>query len=79
MTYNRDVFPALLRTLISLLQRGGGCTRVALGYKQRDATERTFWTASREMGVEFLEVGRVGGVKESAAVEIWMATVQGRI
>ncbi|KIO30359.1 hypothetical protein M407DRAFT_224737 [Tulasnella calospora MUT 4182] len=74
VTYNRDVFPALLRTLISLLQRGGGCTRVVMGYKQRDAAERTFWTASREMGVELVEVGRVGGVEDSAAVEIWMAT-----
>lgn len=74
VTYNRDVFPALLRTLISLLQRGGGCTRVVMGYKQRDAAERTFWTASREMGVELEAVGRVGGVEDSAAVEIWMAT-----
>ncbi|KAG8907800.1 hypothetical protein FRC01_007562 [Tulasnella sp. 417] len=74
VTYNRDVFPALLRTVISLLQRGGGCTRVVMGYKQRDAAERTFWTASREMGVELEAVGRVGGVDDSAAVEIWMAT-----
>ncbi len=73
VTYNCDVFPALLGTLIALLRRSeaSGCTRILMSYKERDIGERVLWEMAREAGIEFELVDKVRGAREPP-VEIWI-------
>ena len=70
VTYNRDVFPALLNTLSAILKRGNNKTCILMGYKERHPAERQFWDMARDQGIVLERVGLVGGVRDPA-VEIW--------
>ncbi|KAG8897609.1 hypothetical protein FRB99_008042 [Tulasnella sp. 403] len=58
VTYNRDVFPALLRILIALLHlpEASTCTRILMGYKERDPAERDLWELAKNAEIEFENV-----------------------
>ncbi|KAG8997194.1 hypothetical protein FRB94_011141 [Tulasnella sp. JGI-2019a] len=73
VTYNQDMFPALLRTLTSMLSGSQGSTaaKILMGYKERDAKERGLWDLARASGIIFEQVGVVAG-RSSPPVEIWI-------
>ena len=76
VTYNTASFPSLIRTLESLTRlRDPHGDRppplVLLGYKERDAAERSLWDMAREIGISFESVGARTGAGGNA-VEIWM-------
>ena len=50
---------------------------VLLGYKERDAAERTLWDLARAIGLEFEKVDEKRGVG-GAPVEIWFGHVSAR-
>ena len=75
VAYNTASFPSLIRTLDKLLRLGSKPPAILLGYKERDAAERTLWDLAAEIGVEFEKVGeRVGA--GGAPVEIWIGHCQ---
>ncbi|EDQ98329.1 uncharacterized protein LACBIDRAFT_303943 [Laccaria bicolor S238N-H82] len=71
VTYNTASFPSLIRTLDKLLRLGSKPSAILLGYKERDAAERTLWDMAAEIGVEFEKVGERAGAG-GAPVEIWI-------
>lgn len=86
MTYNTSSFPALLRTLASLLAPSAAHNRgvaddadssdgdplVLLAYKERDSAERQLWDMmARETGVVLECVGKQVGAG-GLPVEIWL-------
>ena len=83
VTYNTASFPALVRTLHNLLRlsfSSGTESRpgpmVLMGYKERDAEERTLWGLASDIGLQFEKVGeRVGA--GGAPVEVWAARSAG--
>lgn len=50
---------------------------VLLGYKERDAAERTLWDLARAIGLEFEQIDEKRGVG-GAPVEIWFGHVGAR-
>lgn len=76
VTYNTAAFPALIRTIASLVKRVDSTTttppRVLLGYKERDPDERVLWDLARDVGIHFVQIGQRTGAG-GAPVEVWMA------
>jgi protein N-lysine methyltransferase METTL21D len=82
VTYNVDVFPALLRTLRALLALAvsqnplGGMNRappfVLLAYKERDPAERSLFDHARQLGVLFEQVASMPGAG-GVPIEIYLA------
>ena len=73
VTYNTASFPALVRTLSSLLRLNPPDRPpiVVLGYKERDTEERTLWNMAEGIGLSFDRVGeRIGAGRDP--VEIWL-------
>ncbi len=84
VTYNTASFPALVRTLSSLLRLSppDHPPIVMLGYKERDPEERTLWDMAKGIGVSFERVGERRGAGRDP-VEIWLGryecSVEGRL
>ncbi|KAH9921687.1 putative methyltransferase-domain-containing protein [Epithele typhae] len=77
VTYNTSSFPALVKTLSSLLQLSPLERRptLILGYKERDPDERVLWNMARDVGVMLERVGeRAGAGREP--VEIWVGRLE---
>ena len=78
VTYNTASFPALVRTLDTLigLSSSGKSPTIILGYKERDLEERTLWEMVKGIGVALERVGeRVGAGREP--VEFWIGSCIG--
>ncbi|KAH9962670.1 putative methyltransferase-domain-containing protein [Russula dissimulans] len=76
VTYNTSSFPALLRTLASLLElntpRARARPLVLLAYKERDPAERQLWDMmARDTGVVLECVGKQAG-GGGLPVEVWL-------
>ncbi|KAI0630629.1 putative methyltransferase-domain-containing protein [Trametes polyzona] len=73
VTYNTASFPSLVRTLSSLIRLSSPHKTpiIILGYKERDAAERTLWDMVREIGITFEQVGQRAGAG-GQAIEIWI-------
>ena len=78
VTYNTASFGALVRTLDNLLrlcESSSNSPMVLIGYKERDAAERTLWDMVSEIGLNLEKVGeRVGA--GGAPVEVWVARLE---
>lgn len=80
VTYNTSSFPSLVRTLDKLLRLGNDgevhlAPTVLLGYKERDASERTLWEMITHIGLHFDKIGVRPGAGEPP-VEIWAARLE---
>jgi len=71
VSYNTASFPALSRTLSSLVRLGSKPPIIILGYKERNEDERTFWGMTAQIGIHFEKVGERKGAG-GAPVEIWL-------
>lgn len=76
VTYNTATFSVLVNTLLRLVQfsrskPGGRSPSIVMGYKERDAAERTLWDIARKAGITFEQVGEVIGAGGNA-IEIWI-------
>jgi protein N-lysine methyltransferase METTL21D len=79
VTYNTASFPSLIGTFSRLIRFSMSVSPVKapliiLGYKERDAAERTLWEMAEKIGIHFEEVARVPGAGESS-VEVWVGTM----
>ncbi|KAK1222138.1 hypothetical protein PQX77_015066 [Marasmius sp. AFHP31] len=76
VTYNTSSFPALIRTLSSLvsLNPKDKPPTILLGYKERDSAERTLWDMAHEIGIQFTQVDSVPGTGD-VPIEIWIGEV----
>jgi protein N-lysine methyltransferase METTL21D len=74
VTYNTASFPSLVRTLAQLIRLGSNPPMVLVGYKERDAAERTLWNLAAEIGLDFEKIGEHMGAG-GAPVEIWLGRV----
>ncbi|GLB43363.1 putative rhomboid family protein [Lyophyllum shimeji] len=74
VTYNTASFPSLVRTLSKLVRRGSRPPLVLLGYKERDAAERTLWDLVGKIGLKLLKVEERAGAG-GAPVEVWLGKV----
>lgn len=79
VTYNTSSFPALVRTLKSLVDLRNNSVKASpgwfiLGYKERHPDERMLWDMALGVGVAFRRFGQRGGIGGSP-VEIWIAKV----
>lgn len=73
VSYNTSSFPPLARTLSRLVKLGSKPPIILLGYKERDAAERTWWEIAAQAGIGFEKIGeRVGA--GGAPVEIWVGS-----
>lgn len=75
VAYNTASFRSLIRRLDQLLRLGdrtdnGHAPIVLLGYKERDAAERTLWDMTRAIGLELHKLGEKRGAG-GLPVEIW--------
>ncbi|KAF8801323.1 hypothetical protein BYT27DRAFT_7115211 [Phlegmacium glaucopus] len=71
VSYNTSSFLSLARTLSRLVRLGSKPPIILLGYKERDAAERTWWEIAAQAGIDFEEIGgRIGA--GGAPVEIWV-------
>ncbi|KAF8322250.1 hypothetical protein DL93DRAFT_2129895 [Clavulina sp. PMI_390] len=65
VTYNTDMFPALLRTLEALVStmtsRGAPSPAVLLAYKERDPGERAIFQLAQAIGVNFVLMDEIEG------------------
>jgi hypothetical protein len=75
VTYNTSSFPSLIRTLSFLIHVGTRRPIVLLGYKERDAAERTLWALAGEIGLSFEIVGERAGAG-GAPVEVWIGYIK---
>jgi len=78
VTYNTASFPSLCRTLSTLTRLDSATSKpptILLGYKQRDESEREFWSMMSAVGIEFEKIGERVGSGEDARVEIWSGRV----
>lgn len=73
VTYNPASFPALVKTLVSLMRKPKP-PLLLMGYKERDAAERSLWTMLGDEGIVMEQVGSVVG-REEPSVEIWTGRV----
>ena len=77
VTYNTASFPSLVRTLKVLTSGGdpeshsGRLPLILLGYKERDAAERSLWDMARNIGITVEKVGERPGAGGNP-VEIWV-------
>lgn len=72
VTYNTASFPSLVRMLFSLVRLCETPPLMLLGYKERDAAERTLWEMLRqEASIELVLIGQVQGAGDTP-VEIWI-------
>ncbi|KAI6101337.1 putative methyltransferase-domain-containing protein [Pisolithus sp. B1] len=76
VTYNTASFPVLISTLSRLVKfsqskRADRHPSILLGYKERDAAERTLWDMLRDVGIDLEQVAVVSGA-DGAAIEIWV-------
>ncbi|KAL0569716.1 hypothetical protein V5O48_012245 [Marasmius crinis-equi] len=73
VTYNTSSFPALIRTLSRLMSLNAEDRPpfILLGYKERDAAERSLWDMAREIGIQFTQVDQVPGAG-GVPIEIWI-------
>ncbi|KAG6832659.1 hypothetical protein H0H87_000841 [Tephrocybe sp. NHM501043] len=71
VTYNTASFPSLVRTLSKLVQLGKKPPLVILGYKERDAAERSLWNLVNNIGLSLQKVGESAGAG-GAPVEVWL-------
>ena len=79
VTYNTASFPSLIRTLKSIIALHDSAQKpepplILLGYKERDSAERTLWDMTREIGVDFQQVGERVGMG-GQPIEIWLGRV----
>ncbi|EEB95374.1 hypothetical protein MPER_05667, partial [Moniliophthora perniciosa FA553] len=76
VTYNTSSFPSLIKTMSSLtkLAAGNKPPMILLGYKERDIAERSLWDMSREIAIQFEQVGKVDGAG-GPPIEIWVGKV----
>lgn len=77
VTYNTASFPSLIRTLQTLIRNGDPDENkksplVVLGYKERDASERSLWDMATDIGVALEKVDERQGAGGNP-VEIWLA------
>lgn len=75
ITYNTSSFPPLIRTLSNLIRMSATPPVLLLGYKERDAAERTLWGMAKTIGVVFERAGERHG-SGGASVEIWIGMVE---
>lgn len=75
VTYNTASFPALVRTLSSLVKQSATPPLIILGYKERDPEERMLWDLAEGIGIYFTKVGERPGAG-GAAVEVWIGDVR---
>ena len=73
VTYNTASFSSLVRTLSSLIHLSPPSKPpiIVLGYKERDAAERTLWSMVEDVGVTFEKIGERSGAG-GQAVEVWI-------
>ncbi|KAG9075376.1 hypothetical protein FS749_012966, partial [Ceratobasidium sp. UAMH 11750] len=74
VTYNTGSFPALLDTVIALLNGpspSSASPMILLAYKCRDPSERTLWRDAAARGISFVQVDCIKGAREPA-VEVWL-------
>ena len=74
VTYNTASFPSLVHTVSRLSRLGTKPPLILLGYKERDAAERTLWDLMKDVGIDLTRVGErvdAGG----APVEVWIGKV----
>ena len=69
VTYNTDVFPDLVSTILKLYSKVGR-TGILMAYKQRDEAERELWNMLKEHGIELVLIDTLAG-SGGAPVEIW--------
>lgn len=79
VTYNTASFPSLVRTLNNVIKLHDTSQKqkpplILLGYKERDAAERTLWELVRKIGIVFTQVGERTGAGGSP-VEVWLGHV----
>ena len=72
VTYNTASFPALVRTLSSIMNQVPR-PAILLGYKERDPAERNLWSMAKDVGIEFTKVDEIVGAG-GVPMEIWIAT-----
>lgn len=70
VTYNTASFSSLCRTLERVCKMGDKSPILFLGYKERDAAERSFWKDVNQYGIGFEKVGERAGAG-GLPVEIW--------
>lgn len=75
VAYNTASFVSLIRTMDQILSLGDTSGRsesplVLLGYKERDAAERSLWDMTRSIGLRLEKVGEKPGAG-GCPVEIW--------
>ncbi|PBK65860.1 uncharacterized protein ARMOST_06759 [Armillaria ostoyae] len=75
VTYNTSSFPALLRTLASLITMSAKRPLILLGYKERDEAERTIWVMANEIGIRFRKVDEIAGSGVDP-VEVWIGEME---
>ncbi|KAK2465683.1 hypothetical protein APHAL10511_002227 [Amanita phalloides] len=72
VTYNTASFPSLVRTLSNLARLCDKPPLMLLGYKERDASERTLWEMlRREIDLALIPVGQIRGAG-GEPIEIWI-------
>ncbi|KAH9893559.1 putative methyltransferase-domain-containing protein [Cubamyces lactineus] len=73
VTYNTASFPSLVRTLSALISLSPPYKSpvIVLGYKERDAAERTLWSMLEDVGVKLEKIGQREGAG-GQAVEVWI-------
>ncbi|KAG6826763.1 hypothetical protein H0H92_014539 [Tricholoma furcatifolium] len=71
VTYNTASFPSLVRTLSRVTCLGKKSPLVLLGYKERDAAERSLWDLVGDIGLSLQRVGESVGAG-GAPVEVWL-------
>lgn len=76
VTYNTASFSALINTLSRLIKfsnskRNGRSPLIVMGYKERDAAERTLWNMALEACINLEQVAEVNGAG-GKAIEIWV-------
>ncbi|KAI0083752.1 putative methyltransferase-domain-containing protein [Irpex rosettiformis] len=76
VAYNTASFASLIRTMDRILSLGDNSDQtssplVLLGYKERDATERSLWDMLLSIGVELKKIGEKVGAG-GCPVEVWI-------
>lgn len=82
VTYNTASFASLIRTLQTLVRHGARADEnrpsplIVLGYKERDAAERSLWELAADVGITFVRVGDRPGAGGNP-VEVWLGRATG--
>ncbi|KAF9266770.1 hypothetical protein L218DRAFT_996333 [Marasmius fiardii PR-910] len=76
VTYNTSSFPALIRTLSDLISLNptNKPPVIVMGYKERDAAERSLWDMAQEIDIRFEKVAEMPGAG-GIPIEIWIGEV----